>query len=803
MNDYGVARAVASLKWDLRVAARELKKGGWVTFACSVMLTLGIGMCAAAFGVAYSLLVRPVAWPEAKRLVAVLQTAPDRSKPFTVAPGVFLDWQARARSFDLLAGIWKSTGTLRFSGHAATVPVARVSADFWRLSAMRPALGRTFGAEEDRFGQPGVALIGAGLWTREFGGRGDVLGRTLLLDGKPRTVIGVLPRAEESAFLGDCEVWVPLAAEPGSRTGGGVVAVGRLRPGVTRQAAQAEMGAVVRQLGSEHFIDSKFGVSVQPFRAWVAGDARPTVLYLAGSAALLWLICCSNVSSLLLMWAAARAREMAVRASLGASRWRLASPALAASALVSVAGGVPGAVLALALVRKAGSFLPGEGYHAGGLVAGVTLLVACGLAAASALLAGAAPAWRSMRAGQGGFYGAGLLGSQAVRQPRRVRHALVAVQFALSLVLLCGTGLLGNSLLRLLRIDPGFARSGVLTVRIALPYDRYRTPQRTEFFQAVAERVRGLPQVRQTSVSDQLPLHEVLFPMELRAGASAGGRRCEALRRHVDTGYFAVLGVPLLKGREFEPGDERAKPIPAVLSESAAKALFGPEDPLGRPLTTSYSSVRDLVVVGVVRDTRQLALRTSPGPQVFLPLPYGSASFLLVKTAPPDGGRLAGDIRAIVFAADPQLPPPEIRTMEEQYWAESRRLRAYLGLLTFFAGAGLLVAVAGIYSLTGELTAARMREFGIRAAMGAKPGQILLLVLRSAAAVAAVGMAGGVLASLAVTRLLSSLLFEVRPRDPLTLALSALLLGAVAILAAASLARRAARLEPSQALRYE
>jgi len=563
------------------------------------------------------------------------------------------------------------------------------------------------------------------------------------------------------------------------------------------------MAAVVRQLGSEHFIDSKFGVSVQPFRAWVAGDARPTVLYLAGSAALLWLICCSNVSSLLLMRAAARAREMAVRASLGASRWRLAGPALAASALVAVAGGVPGAVLALALVRKAGLLLPGEGYHAGGLVAGVTLLVACGLAAASALLAGAAPAWRSLRAGQGGFSGAGWLGSQAVRQPHRARHALVAVQFALSLVLVCGTGLLGNSLLRLLRLDLGFAPADVVTAKLSLPFDRYRAPQRTEFVRAVTERLRALPQVGKVSASDQLPLHEVLFPMELRASASAGDRRCEALRRHVDTDYFALLGIRLLKGREFAPGDERAKPIPAILSESAAKVLFGAEDPLGRPLTTSYSSVRDLVVVGVAPDTRQLALRTSPGPQVFLPLPYGWASYVLVKAARQDSASLARDIRAIVFAADPQLPPPEIRTMDEQYWAESRRLRAYLGLLTFFAGAGLLVAVAGIYSLTGELTAARTREFGIRAAMGARPGQILLLVLRSAAAVAAVGMAGGVLASLAATRLLSSLLFGVRPRDPITLALSALLLFAVAILAAGSLARRAARLEPSQALRYE
>ncbi len=797
------ARRVASVWWEVRIAIRGLLRGGFATYTSGAMLALGIGVCAAAFSIAYSVVVRPVAWPEAGRLAAVLQTSSEVQRPFTVSPGVFLDWQSRARSFDLFAGIWKRRGTVRFSSHADTVSVARVSADFWELSGMQPVLGRVFGADEDRYGQPGVALIGVAMWRNEFGGRRDVLGRTLLLDGEARTIVGVLPGATGSPLPGDCDVWVPLAADPRARVGGGIAAVGRLRPGVTFKAAQAEMTAVVRQLAGENFIDSKFGVSVQPFGAWVMSDTRSTVLYLAGSAALFWLICCGNAAGLLLMRAAVRSRTMAVRASLGASRFRLASLAIIESALLSAGGGVVGAALASTLVAVAPSMLLWEEQGAGRVAIGITVLFSGAAAVLSALLTATAPVLRYVRAGQRRFSGADLFRSFAGERPHRARHALVAVQFALTLVLLCGAGLLGNSLFRLLSADLGFARPGVLTVEVSLPYDRYNGRQRLEFLRGMAERVRRLPQVRKVSISDHPPLEEVLFPMELRAAGAGANRRCEALRRHVDADYFAVLGTPFLKGRDFGAADEGAKPIPAILNQAAAKVLFGSEEPLGRPLTTSYSSVRNLVVVGVVRDTRQLALRTSPGPQVFLPLPYGSAGHLLVKAEPHDAGRLAQDIRAMAFALDPQLPPPEVGTMDERYWGESRRLRSYLGLLAFFAAAGTLAAAAGIYGVTAEDIEARTREFAIRVAMGARPVQILLLAVRGAIAVAAAGMLAGVLISLAATGLLSSLLFNVRPRDPFTLALSAVSLGTVAVLVAAGLAWRSATMPPSAALRHE
>ncbi len=792
-----------SLAEDIRFGLRLLRRNRGFTAAAVLTLALGISANTVVFNVVYAVLMRPLHFPDAGRLVVILSTARGVSQPFTSGPGVFTDWRDRATSFDAVAGVHDRRMVLSGVDQPRFVSVTGASSGFFSLIGVQPQLGRTFTQDEDQPGKNNVALVDARFQEREFGGNGNVLGRKVVLDGQPYTIVGVMPPHIRFGSIEEADFWIPLAANREVRSGGDIVVAGRLRRGVAREAAQAEMDAITRQIGREHIQDSQAGVAVLPLQDWVVAGARRVLLMLLGAVVFVLLICCANVGNLLLARAAARQKEMAIRSSLGAGRFRLVRQMFVESVLLASIGGALGLGLAALALQALPAIRAFEIPRVDEIALGpAALLIAAAVSLASAILFGLAPA---LRIGRGDLYGAM---QQAGTSPRasasgqRTRRTLVVAQLALALILLSGAGLMANSLIRLLHIDLGFDRSNITTIETQLPYREYDRPHRADFQRRLAAEVRRMPGVEEVSAVDFAPLEAVMFPYELRTVAGGGTRQCEAQARSVDPHYLRVMGIPLLAGRDFTLADDTRQPVPALISRAAARRLFGAGDPIGQQLTTNYRDRHSLEVVGVVGDARQLGLTTEPGPQIYLPLSNGSASFVIARTAR-NAGNLAPAIRAAVRALDPGVPAPEIDTMSAAYSREMAAPRFHLTVLGAFALASLMLAAIGIYGVTAYTVAQRTHEFGVRIALGAQPRDILRLVLGSGFRMLAWGAALGTAGSLAASRILSTLLYGVRPGDPLTLVCVSALLAGISLLACFVAARRATTVDPGTALRCE
>ncbi len=791
-------RWLDALGQDVRFALRILRKNSGFTAVAVLTLALGIGANTAVFSVVNAVLLRALPFPDSDRLMVLLSKSGD--KEFSSAPGVFLDWRDRSTSFEQISGVYPTPKILSGRDQPRKCDVGAASFDFFRLLGVPPILGREFTAAEDQPGRDEVALLDEAFWRREFGGDPGVLGRTITLDGKGYAIVGVLPGGRRLATFAVAEVWVPLAANRQARLGGPVIAMGRLRRGTSRQAAQAEMDAVMRGIGAEHREDSKTGVAVRPLGAWVAGDTRTTFLVLLGAVVFVLLIGCANLATVLMARATVRQPEMAVRAALGAGRLRLMRQMLAESTLLAALGGALGLLLAVWAVKAVPAIRAFHVPRADEVTVDHEMLAfAAVISLLTGILFGLIPA---LETGRAELNLALKTRTLAARSSGRLRNALVIAQVALSLVLLSGAGLLLNSFLRLLHVELGFERRNLVTVSLNLPYQKYDQKRKAEVASELMERVRRMPGVREASASDYSPLEAVLFPYELRDTDNPAQDKLTLLARHVAPGYFQAVGIPLHKGRDFAAVDDSRTPVPALLNESAARRLFAGENPVGRRLTTQYRSRRVLEVVGVVGDARQLGLRQEPGFQLYLPLSYGSPQYVLARVAS-DPRAIAGAVRAAMREIAPDAPAPGIRTLDEMFDREIAQPRFYLALLGAFAAAGVALAAIGIYGVLSFAAARRTREIGIRMALGGERRDILRMVAGHGMMLAGIGAVVGVAGAFALSRFLAKMLYGVRPNDPATLACGTVLLMGIAALACYVPARRATKIDPMEALRYE
>ena len=808
---------------DLRLAVRTL--GRRPGFVAVVVLTfaLGVGANAAIFSVVNAVLLRPLPYPDPDQLI-ILRGAPTDGDSAKVGRSSsypdYVDIRDAARSFTQLAAFGSERLTLSGGaggGEATLIPAARVSANLFAALGAAPAIGRGILPEEDRLGAARAVVLSNGLWLGRFGGDPAVVGRAILLGGEPHTVVGVMPAGFR--FPNEAQLWLPVGANELAHYRGkhmyGIV--GRLGPGVTRERAEAEVQAIARRLEERYPQDNAKRTAVLvPMHEAVVGPVRPALLVLLGATAAVLLICCTNVANLLLVRAAAREREAAVRAALGAGRGALVRQWLSESVLLAMAGGALGLLVARwgvdALVAAAPRSIP-RAAEIG--VDGRVLLFLLTVSIAAGVAFGLAPAlhfaWgdRSLsRLREGGRWSAG-----AGRGRQRLRQALVISEVALATVLVIGAGLLLKSFNQLRQVEPGFDPDHLVAVQVKLPENKYaELPKVRAFYTELLERAGRVPGVRAAAVAMEHPLsggwtssytvsHEPPPPL---------GHEPEARVRPVMPGYFRTAGVRLLAGRDVSERDIEGAPGVVVVNEAFLRKHFpgaSPSAALGhRVLRQPWwpGMPAEFEIVGVAADERFLGPQEATDPATYFPLAQFTLSdmYVLARTTG-DPAAFVAALRREVAALDPDVPLDNARTMDQALGDLVAAPRFNTSLLAIFAGVALLLAALGIYGVLAYAVAQRTPEIGVRMALGAPRASVLRLVVGHGMALALAGVAAGTAAALALTRSLQHLLFDVRATDPAVFGAVALLLATVALAACYIPARRAAKVDPMVALRNE
>jgi len=802
----------------LRNAARRLRGNLTFTIVTSLTLALGLGAATAVFSMVDALLLRPLPYPEPERLVVVFETAPDNDRR-NAAPANFLDWRRESRTVTSLAAYRTSRQTLTGGGAPERVLGSAVSANVFSTLGAAARLGRAFRPTEDSAGSPALAVLSDALWRRQFGGDSGVLGRTMRLDDSPFTIVGVMP--PDFLFPEAADLWTladrgipPLGGLSGDITAARdlhyFTVIGRVRSGASIGAARAELaqlGAAIAALHPETNRD--LGVNVVPLRDALVGDRRATVLILFGIVGFVLLIVCANVASLMLAASAARAREFSVRAALGASRRRLVTQVVAESLLLALLGGTLGVIAAGTSVHAlaaAGSL--GLPEIARVTVDGRVFAFAMAIACVSGLGSGLVPAMRvSAAAPFDALREGGRSSTGSGRQ--RLRQGLVVVQLALSLTLLVGAGLLLKSYDMLVRVDPGFRRANVLTLETSLSPASYGTPTAIEsYYDRVVAAMATVPGVTSVGAVSNLPVSGRSMNRGLQIEGRARPERAtdQTVEYQVaSASYFETLGIPTRRGRGIESRDDaQASPV-AVINESAARKYWPMSDPVGMRLGFGNrdGGTTWRTIVGVVGDVHHFGLDRAPRPEVFVPMAQDpqAAMSLLARTSGPDSPAAA--VRRAVSQIDPLQPVSAVRSMDERMGASVARPRFFSRLLAAFAVAALALSALGLYGVLAQIVGSRTREIGLRMALGAQSTDMLRMVLRQACTLAGLGVVMGTAGALAVTRLVSSLLFSVQPTDPAVFAETATLLVAVVTAAAFLPAYRASRVDPAVALRRE
>ncbi|HEX6202619.1 MAG TPA: ADOP family duplicated permease [Thermoanaerobaculia bacterium] len=791
---------------ELHLAARSLARRP--AFSLLVVGTLGLGMAAAVgvFSLADAVLLRPLPFPAAERLVAVWEAPPEEPGGTNVAsPANFLDWQAASRSFTTMAAFVERPATLSGAGEPEEVRLVYASPELFGASGLTPAAG-TWPRAEDQ-----AVALSHDFWLRRFGGDPGVVGSALSLGGESATVAGVAP-AGLSLLVPSADVWMPIDWGFANRTTMGrfVRVVGRLAPGASLAAARQEMDGIAAALAREHAdFDGGWGVTLVPLVDELLGDTRPILRVLLLAAALLLTIACANAANLLLTRGLAREREVAIRASLGAGRVRLARSFLAESLLLSAAAAAV-AVLAAAWMPAAVAALPEAARLPRAEDAGADLRVlaaAIVLALVTSVAAGAAPALAASRrqAREALGEGARTIGG---RRGGRLRGGLVVAEVALSLALLAGAGLMLRSLGALTAVEPGFDAAGVVTARVPFSGAAYQdAARRSELVHGIVERLAALPGVEAAGAIQFLPLSGVwsatsYWPAE--APPPPNEETPGAGIRVVTPGYLEAMRVPLLAGRPLTGADRADAPRVALVNRTLARETWPGEDPIGRRITLSWTDDPTVEVVGVVGDVRHEGLREPVAAEIYLPFaqsPEGLASFVVRSAAPPEA--MLPALREAVREADPTLPVADLGTVGEVVADTVAAPRLQALLLALFAGAALLLSAVGLYGVLSQAVVARTGEIGVRLALGARRADVLRLIVASGMLLVSLGLVVGVALSLAGGRALDALVFEVGAVDPLSLAAAAALLAAVSLVACLGPAMRAARLDPLLALREE
>jgi predicted permease len=799
-----------ALLQDFKYALRALRRSPGFAAVVVLTLALGIGANTAIFSVVDGVLLTPLPYRDPGRLVVVWE-AKGTSTHNVVNPVNYMDWHDRATSFSGLAALtWAG---LTFAGdQPERVSGRSVTPDFFGVLGASPMLGRTFSADESRPNGPPVIVLSEGLWRRRFGADSAILGRAVPVAGGSARVIGVMPASFRPMPLGREEYWEPMRLDWSDhvRSGRYAMVVGRLKDGVTLERAQAEMAGIARQLAAEvPDYDTGWSTTVLPLMEQVVGQSRRIILVLLGAVSLVLLIACANVANLMLARAATRERELAVRSALGAPRWRLARQALAESVVLGVAGGAIGVLLASWLLDLLVTAAPSEVPRLADIrlslpVLAFTALVSTGVGVLFGLPAAVTRFARSA----GGLHTATTRTTSGA-PAARLRGALVVAQTSLALVLLVGAGLLVRSLRELIAVDPGFDPVNVSALNITLPDATYPdSVRRVAFYSSLLERVRGLPAVRSAGIISWLPMTPGNAATSLSVVGRpepAPGQKPSAAIRIVDPGYFEAMRIPLKRGRTLASTDRLGSAPVAVISEAMAHKLWPGENPIGQRIRVDWSHPRVTVeIVGVVGDALHEGLDADPLPTMFYPFAQESQGgmSLVLRSALP-AATLTVMVRAAVKEMDADLPVGDAVTMYHQI-AETMADRRYPAfLLSLFAALALGLAAVGIYGVLSYNVGQRTREIGIRLALGARPNDVLQAVLGSGLAQTLAGVGIGFVAAGFASRALGRLLYGVRPIDPVTFLFVAALLVAVAFLAMALPARRAARTDPMVALRSE
>ena len=804
-----------TLLQDLRYGARVLRQRPGFTLAAVLTLGVSIGINTAVFSVVYAALVRPLPFADPERLVAVAaeNKRGGAAEVRGVAPADFVDWRAESRAFEGLAAYTGGGLTLMESEAPEALPGVRVSDDFFGTLGVRPAVGRAFDAEE--FGATGGSrpvVLSHRLWQRRFGGDPRVLGRQLpLVGGASATVVGVMP--EEFKFPSYAEVWTPLPRASGElqqRTSRYFSVVGRLKEGLTEAQAQEELSGVAARLAAAYpQSNADWGVRLIPLRETLVGRARTALLILFGAVGLVLLIACANVANLLLTRATTRFKEMAIRAALGATRWRVLRQLLSESVLLALAGGTAGVLFALWGVDVLLTLVPEDLRFArldDARVDGAVLAFTAGISLLTGLATGLLPGLRVSQPDLGETLKEAGRGASAGGRLKRARAALVVAEIAVTLVLLVGAGLLIRSFARLQQTRLGFDPHNLLTLTAGAPSQLFAQPvQRADYFRQMQERLAALPGARAVAVSSSLPLDWVLnFSYEVEGRPPRPGEDPQADYSSVSPNYFEVMGTPLRAGRGFTTGDGPGAPAVALVNETLARRAFPGEDPLGKRLTIQYLERRvSLEIVGVVADSRQWAAE-EPRTHIYdcyLQRPWLSSSFVVRTEGDP--AALSAAAQKAVREVDPGRVATNVKTMNQLLSESVAQPLFYTQLLSLFAGVALLLAAVGVYGVMSYNVTQRTHEIGVRIALGARGRDVVRMVVGQGMALALVGVAVGLLGAFALTRLMSSLLYGVSATDPLTFAGVPVLLLAVALVANYLPARRATKIDPIKALRYE
>lgn len=802
---------------DVRFAVRTLRRSPALTGAAMLTLALGIGASVAIFSVVNAVILRPLPYPAPGELVMLWEDNPDKGwKQNIVAPANLLDWKERVRAFRDVGGYLDGTSSLVLtgSGEPQLLSGQYVTSSLLSVLGVSPQLGRTFTPPEDWRGSGRPVVISDRMWRDRLGGRRDVIGRTVEIDGRPFQVVGVMPPGFSFPRPGT-DAWLTLGWDPAER---GEVsfrrahylrAVARLAPGVTPGQADADFQGVVRQLQHEYpETNTNMGAGLGDLHHFLVGDRRRPLLVLLAATGLLLLTACANVGNLMLVRAAGREREVVLRRALGAGRWRVARQALTESMLLSAAGGVAGFMLGwwgtrVLLAMQPDGMLP---------VTTITpdlgvFAFALAVTAASGAFFGLAPAlWSGSRAPADALKDDSRGASQG-RGARAWERTLVVSEVAVAVLLTIGGGLLARSYARLAAQDGGFDASHVLTMRVSLPRVRYDSAAKVATYQSeLVRRVRELPGVSSAALVSDLPLSGLGWTSDFSvAGRPAEAYGREVAHRAVSPGYFETLRIPLVAGRRFSDADSRTGEPVIVINQALAAQYFKGEDPIGQLIAFEKapdSSSDWRRVVGVVGSERQESLARESKIEIFAPLAQDvRTSVSLVVRAVGDASSLTGQVRTALAAIDPAVAPMRIRPLEDVRAESLARDRFLATLLLAFAAVGLLLAVIGVYGVMAQLALRRTREMGIRIALGAPAGRVRWLIVRHGIALTAWGVASGVVVALFATRVLQSLLFGVTPRDVLTFAAVPLVVAISGLVATWLPARRATRADPAMALR--
>jgi len=785
---------------DVRFSSRAMRRSPGFTTVAIATLALGIGANAAIFTAVDAFLLRPLPFADARRLVFVSPVNKTKGIDGVTSFPEYLELKRGNRSFDALGAYGTGHENLVGVAEPERIAFSRITATLLEMLGAKPILGRRFLPEEDVPGGRHVALLSEALWHKHFGGRVGVLGMPVQMGSTSYIVVGVLP-AEFSLTIQPVDIWVDAGAENVDPNYSFLTVIGRMKPGITLSQAQADMTALNAGMSAAK---DGWELVLSPLRESYAGDARLGLVILLAAVTIVLLIACANLMNLLLYRAASRRKEMALRTSLGAGRARLVRQMLTECAVLSLAGGAVGLLLAHWGVGAFSAMTPAHlqplgGFHIDGRVLGFTALVSL----LAAFVFGMAPALHISRLDLNSALKDGRQSSAGGRgNPGRW---MVACEVALALVLLIGAVLLMRSFGRVLSIDPGFRTDRLLTVETALP-DSFADDKCVNLYSQLVERVRSLPGVRAAAVVDTLPIVGIESANGLRLEGVPGNNHRVAGLRVVSPNYFSTMGVPIWKGRGFT-ADDRGTPSVAIVNETMAARFWPGQDPIGKVIRifrggTGYKIPS--VVVGIAANTKYFGLEGREWPEMFVPhaqLAYASLDLVVRTQVPP--AAMASAVRRVVRGLDPEAMVAGTRTMDDILSDSVAPRRFTVSLLATFAALALVLAVVGLYGVAAYSVAQRRHEIGIRMALGAQRGSVLRLVLGRGMAATLAGVVIGVVGALALTKLLAGMLFGITPRDPATFAACGLLVAGVALVATWLPARRAARIDPWEALRHE